>query len=988
MKESRSGVLTWVCALGWLGCACAQAAGPPRVATISAAPTSLGSASANGVVNPNGLPTIVYFVYGPTTNYGSASLAAALPAAATALSFNGINQNGLVSGFGNTAPTNEITIEFWEDATALGDNAPCFLDPEFPTNRIAVSLPWADGGTYWDFGDITSGGRLAYYPPNPLTDAWEHYALVASQSGNYMEIYRNGTLEAQAAGMRPFTPYAADLLLGGGTVNNYYFNGALCEFRVWRAALEQATIQAWMSSSLNASHPYYSNLAGYWPMNDGSGSVAADQSGNGQNATLQNGPAWVSGPSLTNYQVNLALSNLVGNSLYHHRIVASNGYGATNGADLTFRTGPWEPLPAALQGVSMGTVAWADLDNDGNLDVLLTGGVGTSVSTPAVLQVWHNAGQGAFSNLDLALPGVSGGGLAVGDFDNDGFLDFVIAGTTNAENDAAIAQVWRNQGDGTFAKLADLPGLYGAAVAVGDFDNDGRLDIVITGHEPASKRPVAQVWRNLGGGSFSNSFNLTPSGFGSLAVADFDNDGYLDILMSGIGSAGDLTQLWHNQGDGTFTNVNVNFPGVEQGAVAVADFDNDGLLDILITGLSAGGPVSQIWRNLGSNQFASLSLTLPGTWMSGAAVGDVNNDGAADFLLAGSLASGSFITQLYTNDAGAFLDANVGLPGLEFASAAWGESQNDGRLDLLLTGAQQPFGGEPLAMIVENYSAVANTPPTAPGGLAAAPGVGTVVLTWDAAADAQTPAAGLSYNVRIGTQPGGFDVVSPGADVATGRRRVPALGNAGERLFALYNLPAGTYYWSVQAIDSAFAGSPFAPEAAFGIGAPIPTTEPASAVQVTSAVLNGTVIPNLAPATAWFQWGLTTNYGNTTAAQQLGSGTNASMLALLISPLEPATAYNFRLVATNAYGAALGNNLAFTTPTNPPPFFTSVSRQPGNGLLLQMQGTSGLTYTLLASTNLHQWLPFTNLTAGFGGQFQFLDTTTNFPSRYYRLQFP
>jgi hypothetical protein len=977
--------------LAWLSCLPTHAAGPPIVATLSAAQNSLTSASANGAVDPNGFDATVFFQYGLTTNYGSVSAAASYPANATALYFNGINQNGLVAGFGNIAPTTEITIEFWENATALGNNAPCFLNPEYPTNRIAVSVPWGDGGTYWDFGDITSGGRLVYYPTNPLTEVWQHYAVVASQSGNYMRIYRDGILQAQTTGMKPFAQYNADLLLGGGTIYDYYFYGGLCEFRIWNAALDQTTIQKWMSSSLNPSHPYYSNLAGYWPMSDGTGATAADDSGNGQNATLQNGPTWIQGPSLTNYQVNLPLTGLLGHTVYHYRLVASNSAGVTAGPDMTFQTVPFSLLPVTLPGVSFGSASWADFENEGKLDILFTGSSGALFpGVPSLSQLWHNLGNGAFSNLNLTLPSVEGGSIAVGDFDNDGLLDFVIAGTTNVENGSAIAQVWRNLGNGTFAKIADLPGLFGAAVAVGDLYNDGHLDIVLAGENP-NKTPMAQIWRNFGNGTFSNTASLTGVGFGSVTVADFDNDGYQDILLTGLDRGLPTTQLWRNLGNGVFTNVIINLPGVENSAVGVGDFDNDGSLDILLSGFSTNGDyISQLWHNLGNDQFTNLNVALPPVLNGALPVGDFNNDGRPDFLVSGTLPSGNSITQLFENQGdGAFTNVTAFLPAVQFSGAAWGDSQNDGRLDLLLTGSEQPLGDEPITEIIKNDCAVTNTPPTAPTGLSSVASLTSVALSWHAATDAQTPSAGLTYNVRVGTVQGGFDVVCPQADVATGWRRLPALGNAGERLFSFFNLPPGTYYWSVQAVDSAFAGSPFASEAQFAVGAPVVTTGTASSIQFTSAVLNGTLIANGAAAAAWFQWGATTNYGSLTTSQELSQGTNLLTLALLASPLQPGTTYNYRLVATNSFGASFGANQTFTTPVNPPPpMFTGASIQNGGQLLLKMQGGSGVSYTLLASTNLQQWVAVTNLTAALDGQLLFLDTTTHQPTRFFRLRFP
>jgi hypothetical protein len=93
-----------------------------------------------------------------------------------------------------------------------------------------------------------------------------------------------------------------------------------------------------------------------------------------------------------------------------------------------------------------------------------------------------------------------------------------------------------------------------------------------------------------------------------------------------------------------------------------------------------------------------------------------------------------------------------------------------------------------------------------------------VTLSWNAASDAQTPASGLTYNLRVGTTPGGGDVVSPMA-AANGFRRVPQMGNVRGLSWSSSALPiAKPLYWSVQAVDTAFAGGPFAPEQQFYTG--------------------------------------------------------------------------------------------------------------------------------------------------------------------------
>jgi hypothetical protein len=156
---------------------------------------------------------------------------------------------------------------------------------------------------------------------------------------------------------------------------------------------------------------------------------------------------------------------------------------------------------------------------------------------------------------------------------------------------------------------------------------------------------------------------------------------------------------------------------------------------------------------------------------------------------------------------------------------------NDGKLDLLLTGAATNHSGSPeapMTALFRNAGPSSNTPPTAPSGLAATvQPFGQARLSWNPASDSQTATPGLNYNVRIGTSPGGADVLAPAASLANGFRRLPQIGNAQAGLSNIVNhLSAGTFYWSVQAIDTSFAGGAFAPEATFHIasGPPVITS--------------------------------------------------------------------------------------------------------------------------------------------------------------------
>jgi hypothetical protein len=166
------------------------------------------------------------------------------------------------------------------------------------------------------------------------------------------------------------------------------------------------------------------------------------------------------------------------------------------------------------------------------------------------------------------------------------------------------------------------------------------------------------------------------------------------------------------------------------------------------------------------------------------------------------------IAKVYRNDGGGvFTDIGAGLTGVYDSSVAWGDYDNDGDLEILLTGNDSDLSS--ITKVYRNDAATANVIPGAPASLAATVDLDQITLSWAAASDTETPPAGLTYNLRVGTSPGASDVMSPMA-AGSGHRLIPAMGNAQHGVKAiLKSLPLGTYYWSVQAIDSAFAGSAF-----------------------------------------------------------------------------------------------------------------------------------------------------------------------------------
>ena len=210
-----------------------------------------------------------------------------------------------------------------------------------------------------------------------------------------------------------------------------------------------------------------------------------------------------------------------------------------------------------------------------------------------------------------------------------------------------------------------------------------------------------------------------------------------------------------------------------------------------------------------------VNAGLQGLLWASAAWGDYDNDGDLDVTVIGY----EPVTQLrrsivYRNDAGTFVDTGDSFHNVYLGAVKWMDFDNDGDLDLLLTGNSVEAGD--VLRLYRNNNATANTAPSAPASLAANVLGTSVEVSWSAGSDAQTPAAGLSYNWRVGTAPGGSNIVAPQSSSA-GYRRLAAMGNVQSRLGASVRglVPGTTYYWSVQSVDTAFAGSAFAAEGSF-----------------------------------------------------------------------------------------------------------------------------------------------------------------------------
>ncbi|MCE7980179.1 MAG: DUF11 domain-containing protein [Caldilinea sp. CFX5] len=388
-------------------------------------------------------------------------------------------------------------------------------------------------------------------------------------------------------------------------------------------------------------------------------------------------------------------------------IVATDGIKSVAGAPLTpyqwqfvvGRTsarcvGEFTTMNSGLPALANGAVAWGDYDRDGDLDLFLAGQSGAG----RVSQLYRNEA-GAFNQLAAAFTTVDDGAAAWGDYDNDGDLDLLLTGHTGA---GPMTNLYRNDGGGAFTPLNPaIVAIANSAVAWGDYDSDGDLDLLLAGNSSSGR--ITRVYRNDNLNFVEMPFNLPGVNDGAVAWVDVDKDGDLDLFFSGAGDNGRLAAIYRND-EGDFTAGNAGLTAVDKSAAAWGDYDRDGDLDLLLTGNTGAGRTIQLYTN-NNGVFAATTPALPAVENGVVAWGDYDNDGILDLLLTGESDSGR-VAAVYRQQGGAFTDFDAGLSGVNASAAAWGDYDRDGDIDFVLTGSS---ANGPLTTLRRNTNCISDT---------------------------------------------------------------------------------------------------------------------------------------------------------------------------------------------------------------------------------------------------------------------------------------
>lgn len=412
--------------------------------------------------------------------------------------------------------------------------------------------------------------------------------------------------------------------------------------------------------------------------------------------------------------------------------------------------GSFVDINAGVTGTSRGSSQWGDYDADGDLDLVLTGlndvSGGPSVSVYVNRTIQNLPNRTPSFGRDTGESVVMGGAsttrfIEAGDIDGDpltlqlvqgagvgtftdygnGIASLVVSPTKAEAGRSYTFSIEATDNDGattTKTFTIDVPSTFaiqstsvdGAAIGSsrwGDYDRDGDLDLVVTGRNSNWDRSVT-IYRNDDGAFTDINAGLTPVAYGSGSWGDYDGDGDLDLIVTGL-LADDVNTatatLYRNDGNDTFTDIGAGITGGSESS-DWGDYDGDGDLDLLLTGWDGDGNLaSTIYRN-DNGSFTDIGAGLTGVYSGAGRWGDYDRDGDLDVILIGETSGSDEIATLYRNDSGVFTEAAAGLVGVSLGSISWGDYDRDGDIDLAINGRTADYKASTIIYRNDNGSFV------------------------------------------------------------------------------------------------------------------------------------------------------------------------------------------------------------------------------------------------------------------------------------------
>jgi len=484
-----------------------------------------------------------------------------------------------------------------------------------------------------------------------------------------------------------------------------------------------------------------------------------------------------------------------------------------------------------LTGVFHSGISFGDIDNDGDLDLVTmgctAGGVDTC-TTADKIRIYINNGITLTENStwEQNLTSLGYGSLAFGDIDNDGDLDLALVGDVGGGN--GDVRIYTNDGatlteNSTWEQNLTEIDAYAGSLAFGDIDNDGDLDLALVGANPSSDNGI---YTNNGisfakNSSWLESLPLVGYGLGSagLAFGDIDDNGKLDLIFIGSYSINMYAKIYTNNGatlteNSTLAGDFANYGPLGWPSLTLGDYDNDGDLDLFVMG-TAGGDHCTLYINNRTTFLKNETewTGLCGLFYGSLALGDIDNDGDLD--LAANGREGA--TSIHINNKTDFVLDMLEWGNLEAletgSSIVLIDLDNDYDLDLIETGSNN--SGIVLARVYTNNITIPNNIPLPSNSSFSSSYANNIfTLTWGNGSDTETNTSGLYYNLRVSTSSGGNNIVS-GIYGGSSNPTAGYFGNMMQRKSISLNVQLQantTYFWSVQTIDTGLAKSNWSEE--------------------------------------------------------------------------------------------------------------------------------------------------------------------------------
>jgi hypothetical protein len=342
-------------------------------------------------------------------------------------------------------------------------------------------------------------------------------------------------------------------------------------------------------------------------------------------------------------------------------------------------------------------------------DIAKTGTVAVTVTNPgaatsnAVLFPVRNVAPtvGMTINSTFSPTGTS---TEVGDFNNDGNLDIAV-GQTNNDGTGSI-DIFLGNGDGTFqTPIQTKSSIAAVALGVGDFNNDGNLDVAL-----GDGKAFVSVFLGDGKGHLSQLQAFSVTGIQYVESADFNRDGKLDLYLSGPTS----TNIYIGNGDGTFNPVSNSFVSNFYGTAAIGDFNNDGKLDLAQVNQSGNYSDVAVFLGNGDGTFSSTPIYIQTGGQPGMSVNtaDINDDGILDLITDSACklfgkGDGTFVTGTCAKGGPSYKVVIGDFNGdrqMDFALAPINGTLNGGSVVLLYLGNGNGTFEPPIEFLAPNLS--------------------------------------------------------------------------------------------------------------------------------------------------------------------------------------------------------------------------------------------------------------------------------------------